>query len=84
MLERPVVIALFFACVSGCTSVTYYTDPVVLRHTQTGESVICGPYLYTPTVGTDRFGRTRATALRQAKEYCLEDFRQQGYVPIRE
>lgn len=84
MLERLVAIVLLFTGLAGCTAITHYTDPVVLRHAQTGASVTCGPYLYTPTPGADRFGQTRAAVLRQAKADCLEDFRRQGYVPVRE
>jgi hypothetical protein len=84
MRERLVFIALFLVWLSSCTSVTYYTNPVVLRHARTGELVTCGPYLYTPAPGRGRYGQTRVAALRQAKEYCLEDFQQQGYVPVRE
>ena len=84
MRGRLVVIVLFLTWLVGCTPLTYYTDPVVLRHARTGEVVTCGPYLYTPAPGGGRYGRTRAAALRQAKEYCLEDFQQQGYVPVLE
>lgn len=84
MQGRLVVMALFLMCLSSCTPVTYFTDPVVLRHAQTGEVATCGPYLFTPIPGTGRYGQTRVAALRQTKEYCLEDYQQQGYVPVRE
>jgi hypothetical protein len=84
MLERLGVLVLLCAGLVGCTAITHYTDPVVLRHAQTGVSVTCGPYLYTPTPGVNRFGQTRAAVLRQIKADCREDFQRQGYVPVRE
>ena len=54
------------AILAGCT-----TDPVHLRHPQTGKTVQCGPY---PTAT----GPATMTALEHERG-CVQDYQRQGY-----
>lgn len=65
-LARLFSIVGILAILAGCM-----TDPVVLRHPQTGKKVQCGPY-YTGTSAD-----TLSAPIRERG--CIEDYQRQGY-----
>ncbi len=62
-----VVIIATAGLLAGCLTAA---EPVLLRHTQTGELVQCGPY---DTAAQHPF----ASAMLERK--CIEDLQRQGY-----
>ena len=46
------------------------TDPVLLRHLKTGQTVQCGPY---------RYDHHTAVAIIMQERGCIEDYQRQGY-----
>ncbi len=48
-----------------------YTVPVILRHTETGQTVQCGPYRSSPAI--------RAIAAAEHEKTCIHDYQRQGY-----
>lgn len=60
---------LMLLVLTGCLT----TDPIYLRHPQTGKTVQCGPY-------DSRALHAQASAIREGQ--CTEDFRAQGYVRL--
>lgn len=53
---------------------TVQSDPVYLRHTETGEIVRCGPY--------STLGVNRALAAAEFERNCVADYREQGYLRV--
>ncbi len=51
----------------GCS----FTEPVILRHTETGQTVQCGPYRTSPPV--------RAITAVEHEKICIHDYQRQGY-----
>lgn len=68
MLEplKPFVVALLLVLLSACAT----TDPVFLRHPQTGTVVQCGPYDFRPY---------QAAPSAMLERGCIEDYQRQGY-----
>lgn len=71
-MKHPIII-LTAACaiLVGCT-----TDPILLRHSTTGQMVKCGPY----AAG----GGTPALAAVQREAQCIGDYQRQGYERVPE
>ena len=65
------MVFVILALLAGCT-----TDPVFLRHPQTGKNVQCGPYYYI----SDAVPYTVAVR----KKGCIEDYQRQGYERVME
>lgn len=64
-----IISILFIVAVvlAGCGA----TDPVFLRHSETAQTVKCGPY------ATRGIGRAFAAAQHEAQ--CISDYQRQGY-----
>ncbi len=65
-MRMPYIIACGMLALAACA----YTDPVLLRHPETGKTVQCGPY---PT------GGIQATAAAMHEARCLDDYQRQWY-----
>ncbi len=68
MRGATVVLAVVLVSLVGCRS---FTEPVILRHTETGQTVQCGPYRASPAV--------RAIAAAEHEKTCIHDYQRQGY-----
>lgn len=68
---RLILAAGTVLAVGGCS-----TDPVFLRHPQTGKKVQCGPYSMTG------WAATQAAPIRERG--CIEDYQRQGYERVME
>lgn len=69
MSVRLVAMLVFLA---GCST----SDPVYLRHPQTGEKVQCGPYMNSVIAGT------QSAVLRERD--CIRNYQDQGYEEVLE
>ena len=49
------------------------TDPVFMRHPETGQTVQCGPY---------DSGGVKATAAALHEAQCIQDYKEQGFVRV--
>jgi hypothetical protein len=67
--KRPVVLLVLSLAVGACAQ----TDPVHLKHPQTGQEVTCGPYPFYPL---------RASAGAQQESQCIQDFEKQGFLRL--
>ncbi len=67
------------ALISACAGYILTTEPVMLRHRETGQTVQCGPYRYSHLIHEQSprtaFARERA---------CVEDYQRQGYERVPE
>ena len=67
------VLVLSAVLLAGCSA----TDPVLLRHPQTGKTVRCGPYSYHQGIGS-------LEGAIQLERGCVSDFQRQGYERVME
>ena len=68
---RSVMMLGILAILAGCT-----TDPVLLRHPQTGKKVQCGPY--------SMAGGAAIQAATERERGCVADYQRQGYERVME
>ncbi len=61
------MLAVVLVSLVGCS----FTEPVILRHTETGQTVQCGPYRASPPL--------RAIAAAEHEKTCIHDYQRQGY-----
>lgn len=62
---KPIYIAILCLFAAGCS-----TDPVYLKHSESGQIVQCGPF---SSMGL------RATAAALHENQCIADYQRQGY-----
>jgi hypothetical protein len=67
------MLAGILAAIAACA-----TEPMDLRHPETGDRVRCGPYSYNPILAPDL-----EAALAQQK-LCTDLYQRQGYEPVPE
>lgn len=70
-LARLLILVGMLTLLPGCMS-----DSVLLRHSQTGKTVKCGPYWMAG-------GADKATAV-QRERGCIQDYQRQGYDRVME
>jgi hypothetical protein len=68
---RLFTIAWMLALLAGCS-----TDPVLLRHPQTGKTAQCGPYSATKS--------SAKIAAVELERGCIADYQRQGYERVME
>ncbi len=61
----------FLTALAGCV---FSTNPIILRHPETGQTVKCGPYRYSHLI----FEQSPRTALERERA-CITDYQRQGY-----
>ena len=69
LIEQPLET---LECLPECPS---YTEPIVLRHPDTGTTVACGPYPYA-------LYSSMAAGYRAERQQCVAQYQRQGYVRL--